>query len=42
MKAKNKAKSVLSALNYLIRKQGLTPAEISKLITLTIKENAND
>jgi len=42
MKAKNKTKSVLSALNYLIRKQGLTAAEISKLITLTIEEKAND
>ena len=42
MKAKNQTKSVLAALAYLIRKQGLTAAEVEKLIIKTIKdENTN-
>jgi len=38
MKAKNREKSILAAINYLIRKQGLSPEEISNLITLAIEE----
>ena len=38
MKAKNQTKSVLAALAYLIRKQGLTAAEVEKLIIKTIKD----
>jgi hypothetical protein len=42
MKAKNQTKSVLAALSYLIRKQGLTAAEIEKLIIKTIKDEGTN
>ena len=42
MKTKHRTTNILAALAYLIKKQGLKPDEIQKLIIKTIENETNN
>ena len=42
MKTKHRTTSILAALAYLIKKQGLKPEQIQKLIVKTIKDETDN
>jgi len=42
MKTKHRTTSILAALAYLIKKQGLKPEELQKLIVKTIKDETDN